>query len=67
MKTILTKREEEVLQYLIEGYSNPQIAKKLIISNSTAKAHVSNIFYKLNAKNRVEAIVRAIKANIISI
>ena len=67
MKTLLTKREEEVLRCLINGDSNPQIAQKLIISNSTAKAHVSNIFYKLHAKNRVEAIITAIKTDLISI
>ena len=62
----LTKREEEVLFYIGKGFSNPQIAQKLVISESTAKAHVSNILYKLDAKNRVEAIITALKSNLIN-
>ena len=62
----LTKREIEVLNFMTKGFSNPQIAKKLVITESTAKAHVSNILEKLSVKNRVLAIVKAIKSGIIS-
>ncbi len=64
-KPSLTKREQEVLKCIISGDSNPEIARKLVISDNTAKAHVSNILYKLNAKNRIEAVVLAIKSDII--
>ncbi len=56
---ILSGREIEVLRLLATGYSNQQIAEKLLISLSTAKTHVHHLFEKLNVKDRVQAIVRA--------
>lgn len=52
----LTPREREVLALMVEGLTNPQIARRLVVSRSTAKAHVSNILSKLGASNRAEAI-----------
>jgi NarL family two-component system response regulator LiaR len=52
----LTPREREVLVLIVEGLTNPQIAERLVVSRSTAKAHVSNILSKLGASNRAEAI-----------
>jgi NarL family two-component system response regulator LiaR len=57
----LTPREREVLALLIEGLTNPQIAERLVVSRSTAKAHVSNILSKLGASNRAEAIALALQ------
>jgi DNA-binding CsgD family transcriptional regulator/tetratricopeptide (TPR) repeat protein len=51
----LTGREQQVLQYLIEGRTNRQIARALFISEKTASVHVSNIMSKLDATNRSEA------------
>jgi DNA-binding CsgD family transcriptional regulator len=51
----LTPREQEVLQYLVEGRTNRQIARALFISEKTASVHVSNIMSKLGATNRSEA------------
>jgi DNA-binding NarL/FixJ family response regulator len=51
----LTERELEVLKYIVQGYTNKQIAKLLIITHSTVKAHVSSILEKTKAKNRLEA------------
>jgi predicted ATPase/DNA-binding CsgD family transcriptional regulator len=51
----LTRREQEVLQHLIEGRTNRQIARALFISEKTASVHVSNIMSKLGAANRSEA------------
>lgn len=59
----LTRREKEVLQYLIQGLSNEEIAKKLYITIATVKAHLTAIFNKLGVKNRTQAIVVAIKTN----
>ena len=61
----LTSRELEVLKLLIEGKTNSQIAKEIIISTNTAKAHVGNILTKLSVKDRVQAAVKAVRANII--
>jgi DNA-binding NarL/FixJ family response regulator len=51
----LTPREQEVLQHLVEGRTNRQIARTLFISEKTASVHVSNIMSKLAAANRSEA------------
>jgi NarL family two-component system response regulator LiaR len=59
----LTPREQEVLALMVEGLSNPQIAERLVISRSTAKAHVSNILSKLGVSNRAEAISMALQHN----
>jgi DNA-binding NarL/FixJ family response regulator/tetratricopeptide (TPR) repeat protein len=51
----LTPREQEVLQHLVVGRTNRQIARALFISEKTASVHVSNIMSKLGAANRSEA------------
>ena len=62
----LTPREREVLALMVEGLSNPQIAERLIVSRSTAKAHVSNILSKLGVPNRASAIVLALQHGLVS-
>ncbi|HEM46175.1 MAG TPA: response regulator transcription factor [Alphaproteobacteria bacterium] len=57
----LTPREQEVLTLLIEGLTNPEIAGRLVVSRSTAKAHVSNILSKMGVSNRAEAISLALQ------
>jgi len=61
----LTEREIEVLKLLVKGKSNTEIAKELIVSVHTAKAHVCSILQKLCVDDRVQAAVKAIKENII--
>ncbi len=61
----LTERELEVLRHLVKGKSNTEIAKELIVSVHTAKAHVCSILQKLCVDDRVQAAVKAIKENII--
>jgi len=51
----LTPREQEVLQHVVEGRTNRQIARALFITEKTASVHVSNIMSKLGAANRSEA------------
>ena len=46
---ILTTREKEILALIVEGKSNPEIARALIISTHTVKAHIESIFHKLYA------------------
>ena len=60
-----TERELEVLKHLVKGKSNTEIAKELIVSVHTAKAHVCSILQKLCVDDRVQAAVKAIKENII--
>ena len=60
----LTPREHEVLALMVEGLNNPDIAERLVVSRSTAKAHVSNILSKLGVSNRAEAIALALQHNL---
>ena len=54
----LTKRENEVLHFLAKGCTRNQIAKKLFISDETVKMHIKNIYKKLKAKNKIEALIK---------
>lgn len=56
----LTEREKEVLELIIQGKSNPQIANELILSIHTVKAHLESIFKKLGVHNKVQAAVYTI-------
>jgi NarL family two-component system response regulator LiaR len=62
---MLTLREKEVLQLMVDGFSNPDIARKLFISRSTARAHVSNILSKLGVSNRAEAVAFALRNRLV--
>ena len=55
----LTSREQEVLQLLMLGLSNAEIAEKLFLSVSTVKTHVSTLFVKMEVKNRTQALEKA--------
>lgn len=59
-KAHLTAREKEVLQLMTQGRSNEEIAKELCVSVNTVKYHASNIYGKLGAKNRLEAVKEAL-------
>ena len=61
----LTDREIEVLGLIVEGMQNEQIAKKLVITLSTAKAHVHNILQKLYVENRTQATIQAVKEGLV--
>ena len=60
----LTAREREVLALLVDGSSNLEISEQLSISMATVKYHLTNIFTKLGAKNRVEAATIALEHNL---
>lgn len=61
----LTDREREVLALLVEGLSNPEISKRLVISRSTAAAHVSNILSKLAVSSRAQAVSIALRNGLV--
>lgn len=61
----LTERELDVLELMVEGFSNPQIAEKLVITRATAKAHVHSILQKLCAATRTQATVKAMKEGLV--
>jgi len=63
----LTEREREVLNLVVQGNSNQQIAEALVISLSTVKAHISNILSKLQVASRAEAIAYAVKHKLVSL
>ncbi|GIJ75755.1 LuxR C-terminal-related transcriptional regulator [Micromonospora phaseoli] len=54
----LTPREQEVMALLCAGNSNAAIARRLLLTEKTVKNHLANIFTKLHATNRTEAVVR---------
>jgi DNA-binding NarL/FixJ family response regulator len=61
----LTEREREVLALIAKGSDNNEIAAELVISPETVKTHVSSILEKLEASNRVQAAVKAVRAGIV--
>lgn len=63
--TKLTPRENEVLKLLVEGKSNTEIAKELVVSTHTAKAHVCSILQKFCVQDRVSAAVKAVKEGLV--
>lgn len=62
----LTRREHEVLAYVVKGQTNKEIAASLSVAPDTVKKHVQNIIAKLGASDRTDAAVRAIRAGLIS-
>lgn len=58
----LSEREREILELIARGMSNQQIVDRLVISPKTVRNHISNIFSKLQVRDRAEAVVRAREA-----
>jgi DNA-binding NarL/FixJ family response regulator len=65
LATILTARETEVMKLVASGFSNNEIAEKLIIQEGTVKIHVHNIYRKLGLKNRVDLTLYAQKRGLV--
>jgi two-component system NarL family response regulator len=63
----LSEREMEVLRLLVKGLSNQEIAGALFIAESTVKFHVNHILSKLNAADRTQAVITALKRGLASL
>ena len=61
----LTEREQQVVTMLAQGEGTSGIAKKLVISNATARNHIQNILVKLNVHNRLEAVAYVTRNRVI--
>ena len=64
---VLSGREPEVIQLMAKGAANKEIADELHITESTVKTHVTNIFQKLEARDRAHAITKAVQMRIIKL
>ena len=62
---IITKREEEVLQLIADGCSTPEVATRLYISQKTVKNHLASIYQKLDARDRTQAVLQAVRMGIV--
>jgi two-component system, NarL family, response regulator DegU len=62
---VISPREEEVLQLVADGNSLPEVAAQLYISVKTVKNHLASIYQKLDARDRTQAVLRAVRMGII--
>ena len=62
---VVTKREEEVLQLIADGCSTAEVAERLYISQKTVKNHLASIYQKLDARDRTQAVLRAVRMGIV--
>lgn len=62
----LTPREQEVLQLVAQGATNPEVAATLHLSRHTVNFHVKNILHKLHLKNRAQAVAYAVRTGLVS-
>jgi DNA-binding NarL/FixJ family response regulator len=61
----LTPREEQILQLIADGYSTSEVAARLFISGKTVKNHLASIYDKLDARDRTQAVLSAVRIGII--
>ena len=64
---LVTKREEEVLQLIADGCSTPEVASELYISQKTVKNHLASIYQKLDARDRTQAVLTAVRLGIVAL
>ena len=59
---MLTSREKEVIELLMMGKTNKQIAKELCITSHTVKAHLEHIYEKYKVHSRIELVIKILKS-----
>jgi len=62
---VVTRREEDVLQLIADGCSTPEVASRLYISQKTVKNHLASIYHKLDARDRTQAVLQAVRMGIV--
>lgn len=67
IKSVLTDREREVFELLIQNMNTKDIANELVISEKTVRNHISNVMQKLGVKGRAGAVVELLKMNELSL
>jgi two-component system response regulator DegU len=63
----LTRRETEVLQLITDGLSTPEVADDLYISQKTVKNHLASVYQKLEARDRTQAVVEAMRQGLVTL
>ncbi len=66
-KSLLTNREREVFELLVQDKTTKEIAAQLFVSEKTVRNHISNVMKKLNVKGRSQAVVELVRLGEISI
>ena len=64
---VLTARQYEVLLLIAKGYTNAEIAKILVVTKHTVKAHICAIFEVLGTSSRVQTVIKSLKLGIINV
>jgi DNA-binding NarL/FixJ family response regulator len=64
---LISAREEEVLQLVADGFGTNEIAERLYISGKTVKNHLASIYEKLDARDRTQAVLMAVKMGIVKL
>lgn len=67
LRSKLTRREQEVLQLLASGLTQPEIAMKLVISTSTVASHIEHILDKLGVHSRAQAVALALRSGLVGV
>ncbi len=63
--SVLTKRESEILSYIVSGITNDRIAGELFISTQTVRNHIKNIYEKLQVHSKAQVVAKALKEKMI--
>ena len=66
-QSILTKREKEIFDLLVQNMTTSDIANELSISEKTVRNHISNVILKLNVKGRSQAIIELLRLGVIKL